>query len=160
MIQVRVRLAALAVLALLALPGAAHMHGNAELVLARGPEKYCLSLAELEAMTWTTIVTENEYADGMVTYRGPLARDVIAGLGLDVFDTLRFTAANDYYIDIPTKELETYDVILAMEADGERLSRRDKGPLWLMYPISDHSALRQPIYSQRLIWQVVEIAAQ
>lgn len=158
--DVRVRLAALAALALLALPGAAHMGGDPELVLARGPERYCLSLAELEAMTWTTVVTENEFTDGMVTYRGPLARDVIAGIALGDFDTLRFTAANDYYIDIPTADLEAYDVILAMEADGERLSRRDKGPLWLMYPISDHSALREPVYSQRLIWQVVEIAAQ
>ena len=44
-----------------------------------------------------------------------------------------------------------------MEADGKPLSRREKGPLWLMYPISDHAELRDPIYLRRLIWQVVRI---
>ena len=46
-----------------------------------------------------------------------------------------------------------------MEADGKPLSRRDKGPLWLMYPISDNAALRDPIYLRRLIWQVIRIEA-
>ena len=57
-------------------------------------------------------------------------------------ETVRFTAANDYFVDIPTSDFRDYDAILAMEADGETLSRREKGPLWLMYPISDHAELR------------------
>ena len=46
-----------------------------------------------------------------------------------------------------------------MEANGKKLSRREKGPLWLMYPISDHAELTDPIYLRRLIWQVVRIEA-
>ena len=57
--------------------------------------------------------------------------------------TVRFIAANDYYVDIPTEDFADYDAILAMEADGKPLSRRDKGPLWLMYPISDHAELQR-----------------
>ena len=110
-------------------------------------------------MPQVTVVTENEFADGTRAYRGPLVRDVLARLGLESLDFVRFVAANDYYVDIPTEDFRTYDVILAMEADGERLSRREKGPLWLMYPISDHPALRDPIYLRRLIWQVVRIEA-
>jgi hypothetical protein len=94
-----------------------------------------------------------------VAYRGPLVRDVLAQLGLDGLDFVRLVAANDYYVDIPTEDFRTYDAILAMEADGERLSRREKGPLWLMYPISDYPELRDPIYMRRLIWQVVRIEA-
>ena len=44
-----------------------------------------------------------------------------------------------------------------MEVEGAPLSRRDKGPLWLMYPISSHSELQEPVYLGRLIWQVVRI---
>ena len=45
-----------------------------------------------------------------------------------------------------------------MEADGKKLSRRDKGPLWLMYPISDHAELNATRSTiPRLIWQVVRI---
>ena len=104
-----------------------------------------------------TIVTENEFSDGAVTYSGPLVRDVLEHLALDQADTVRFTAANDYFVEIPTDDFRRFNVILAMEADGKKLSRREKGPLWLMYPISDHAELRDPIYIHRLIWQVVRI---
>ena len=107
----------------------------------------------------STVVTENEFANGKVAYRGPLVRDVLAQLGLDDVEQVRLVAANDYFVDIPTEDFRDYDAILAMEADGKRLSRRDKGPLWLMYPISDHAELNDPVYLRRLIWQVVRIEA-
>ncbi len=118
-----------------------------------------LSLEQLEAMPLVTVATENEFSNGVVSYRGPLVRDVIAMVGLDQLETVRFTAANDYFVDIPGADFRDYDAILALEADGEKLSRREKGPLWLMYPITDHSELRDPIYLRRLIWQVVRIEA-
>ncbi|MBP7000938.1 hypothetical protein [Amaricoccus sp.] len=129
------------------------------LTLRRRAEVYALTIDELDALPQATIVTENEFSDGPVAYRGPLIRDVIALLALFEFDTLRFTAANDYYIDIPTEDFERYDVIVATEANGVRLSRRDKGPLWLMYPISGNAELDAPEYTERLIWQLVEIEA-
>jgi hypothetical protein len=130
-----------------------------ELVAADASRTLELSLGDLAAMPQVTIVTENEFADGEVAYRGPLVRDVLARLDLDGLDFVRFVAANDYYVDIPTDDFTVYDAIFAMEADGERLSRREKGPLWLMYPISEHPELRDPIYLRRLIWQVVRIEA-
>jgi hypothetical protein len=118
-----------------------------------------LSLEELAALPQFVVKTESEFTDGVVAYRGPLVRDVLAKLGLDRLEQVRFVAANDYYVDIPTEDFRTYDAILAMEADGKALSRREKGPLWLMYPISDFTELQDPIYLRRLIWQVVRIEA-
>lgn len=125
-----------------------------------GEQVVVLSIEELAALPQTTIVTENDFADGAVTYRGPLVRRVIEALALDPQSVLRFTSANDYHVDIPVSDFIEFDAILAMEADGRRLTLRDKGPLWLMYPISDHRALRDPIYVSRLIWQVVGIDAR
>jgi hypothetical protein len=125
-----------------------------------GAETLDLSIEDLEAMPQVTIVTETEFTSGSVAFRGPLVREVLEHLGLDQADSLRFVAANDYYVDIPTSDFRKYNVILAMEADGQRLSRRDKGPLWLMYPFSDFPELNDPIYLRRLIWQVVRIEAQ
>jgi len=133
---------------------------EALLTLSRGPddqevvELFAEDLAELRQVT---IITENAFVDGKVAYRGPLVRDVIDRLGLGEADLLRFTAANDYSIEIPASDFRNYDTIFAMEADGQKLSRREKGPLWLMYPISDNEELRDPIYIHRLIWQVVRI---
>ncbi len=152
--------AALVGLAALAPAGTALAEGATLQLVAADPARTIeLSLEELAAMPQVTVVTENEFADGAVAYRGPLVRDVLAQLGLENLDFVRFVAANDYYVDIPTEDFRTYHAILAMEANGEPLSRREKGPLWLMYPISDHPALRDPIYLRRLIWQVVRIEA-
>jgi hypothetical protein len=148
----------LALLAGLSVPGPAGAGAPAlEIVSADKSETLALSLDDLAALPQAAVRTENEFADGMVTYRGPLVRDVLARLGLDTLDEVRFVAANDYYVDIPVSDFTDYDAILAMEADGEKLSRREKGPLWLMYPISDHAELKDPIYLRRLIWQVVRI---
>ena len=124
---------------------------------AADAEELNFTLDELSALPQTTIVTENEFTTGAVEYRGPLVRDVLEHLSLDEVEMLRFTAANDYYVDIPTSDFRRYNAILALEADGKQLSRRDKGPLWLMYPISDNPDLNDPVYVHRLIWQVVRI---
>ncbi len=149
---------AIMLLALVALaPAAGADPTDPALVVVRGPRAVELTLGDLDALPKMTVVTENDFVDGKVTYRGPLVRDVLGRLALDRAEKVRFLAANDYYIDIPINDFLTYDVILAMEADGHRLSLRDMGPLWLMYPISANPELRSPIYIPRLIWQLVRI---
>jgi hypothetical protein len=127
------------------------------LTVVNGAETVDLTMDELLALPQATIITDTEFTDGLVAYRGPLARDVLGVLGLGDAEYVRFTAANDYFVDIPTSDFRKYDVILALEADGVALSRRTKGPLWLMYPIADFPELRDRVYNNRLIWQVVKI---
>lgn len=129
------------------------------LTLQRGTKTLEFTLQDLAALPQHTVVTDNEFTDLPVAYTGPLARDVLELLALDDLDTVRFTAANDYFIDVPADDFHSYDVILAMEADGQKLSRRDKGPLWLMYPLREHPELAGPVYNARLIWQVVRVDA-
>jgi hypothetical protein len=127
------------------------------LTLINDAETLSFTLDEIGALPQATVVTDTEFTDGLVEYRGPLVRDVLGLLGMDELDTVRFMAANDYFVDIPTSDFRKYNVILALEADGVALSRRTKGPLWLMYPIADYPELRDRVYNNRLIWQVVKI---
>lgn len=150
----------LLLMAFLAFGAGSSRAGDVELVLSRGPgnaETLGLTAKDLADLPQVTVVTQNEFTNGKVTFRGPLARDVLERLAIDHVDTVRFIAANDYYVDVPTSDFQKYDVILATEADGKTLSRRDKGPIWLIYPISDHPELQDPLYIKRLIWQVVRI---
>ncbi len=50
-----------------------------------------------------------------------------------------------------------YDVIFAMSQNGERLSIRDKGPIWVIYPMTDNDELQDRVYNDRLIWQLVKV---
>ena len=56
--------------------------------------------------------------------------------------------------EIPTSDFQRYPVILAMTMNGKPLSRRDKGPLWIVYPRDDHPELATPEVNARWVWQL------
>ncbi|MCH8166966.1 MAG: molybdopterin-dependent oxidoreductase [Proteobacteria bacterium] len=115
------------------------------------------SEADLLALPQVTIRTRTDYTDGVTEFVGPLARDAIASIGAGAATKVHLVAANDYAIDIPLSDFTDYDVILALRTNGERLTIRDKGPIWLMYPLDDHAELQDPMYNNRLIWQLTVI---
>lgn len=123
-------------------------------------EEQALSLADLQGMRWTTVATRNRYNDKVVVYRGPLMRDVLTRLGMGEVENVSLTAANDYSVDVPTTDFREWDVIVAMEADGQALPARETGPLWVIYPQTGHPELDGTVYAQRLIWQLVQIDAR
>ena len=115
-----------------------------------------LSETELLALPQTIIETENEFVDGMTRFAGPLGRDLVELVG-GGGSTVVLTAVNDYAVEVPVEDFITYDVVFAVTANEERFSRRDKGPIWVVYPMSDHRELQDPVYNARLIWQLVRM---
>lgn len=122
-----------------------------------GAEPYRFDLDGLDKLSQVEIRTENEFYSGMASYSGPLAREVVKGAGGDANSTIILTAANDYEITVPAKDFFEYDVVLATRINGETLSPRGKGPIWLMYPISNHDELRDSTVNSKLIWQLVKM---
>jgi hypothetical protein len=114
---------------------------------------------DLLAMEQFTVHTENEFVDGLAEFTGPLARDVIALLNASEIETLKLTAVNDYAVEVPMSDLLDYDVIFAMAQNGTRFSIRDKGPIWVIYPMTDNVELQDRVYNDRLIWQLVKVNA-
>ena len=70
---------------------------------------------------------------------------------------LRATALNDYAVDIPVEDCERYPVILALTRDGAPLSRRDMGPIWIVYPRDDFPELQVETVNARWVWQLTEL---
>lgn len=116
--------------------------------------------AALAALPQQTLRTTNEFVDGETEFSGPLARDVIAVIGKGNATMAHMVAANDYAVDIPLDEFDRYEVILALTMNGKPLSRRDKGPIWVIYPIDRHPELQDPSFNNRLIWQLVRVELQ
>ena len=67
-------------------------------------------------------------------------------------------AANDYRIEIPVSDFAKYDVMLAMRINGEELTLRTKGPIWLIYPESVD--LPESERAERMIWQLIELRVE
>ncbi|EAR50328.1 Uncharacterized protein conserved in bacteria [Oceanicola granulosus HTCC2516] len=131
---------------------------GAETVLTiNGAEPREYTLEQLEEMPQAEYETTNAFVGEPTTFSGPLLRDLLAEDELPEDAEITLRAINDYEVDVPLSDAMTYDVIIATRMDGKHMSVRERGPLWVMYPISDHPELEDSIYSSRLIWQLVAI---
>jgi len=109
--------------------------------------------AALEAMRSHRIRTSTVWTDGVADFAGPLLCDVLDRVGA-AGRTLVATAINDYRVEIPIDDCRKYPVVLALTRDGRELQRRDKGPIWIVYPRDDHAELRAEQVNARWVWQL------
>ena len=86
-------------------------------------------------------------------FEGPLLRDVLAAAGARGTQ-LQLTSLNDYQVSMPMDDAMRYDVIVARLVDGQPMSVRDKGPLFVVYPFDQHAELRAAVYYSRCAWQL------
>mgnify|MGYP001431039222 CR=1 FL=1 len=114
------------------------------------------SRADLEALPQHVIETATNFTDGRPVFRGPRLSDALEAAGQKSGERLLLVAANDYKVEIPAEDLDRYGVILAMEMDGAPLTLRNRGPIWLMYPV-DTLAKEDREINDKLIWQLVRV---
>lgn len=113
----------------------------------------------LVSLPQKTVTVETPWTEGQVTFTGPVMRDVFSKIGANG-TSIDAIALNDYKITIPMSDVETYDVIFALQQDGKKLSIRDKGPIWVIYPWGDYEELRVEKYFTRSIWQLKTIVVK
>ena len=143
---------------LFALPSASYADAILT-ITANGASEAC-SFEELAAIPQTKVVTKNDYTDNSVEFTGPRLRDVLAPYEVGPNKTLIMRAINDFAVNIPASDAFEYDVILALFSNGEKMSIREKGPIWVIYPMDDHPELRDDSYNSRLVWQLVSITVE
>ncbi len=113
----------------------------------------------LEKIGTTTVRTSTPWTDGVLEFEGVLLRDLLAHCKA-AGEVIHAVAWNDYTMDIPVDDATDYAVLLAMEADGAPLSVRDKGPIWIIYPMDDHKELRGRLTERKMVWQLRELRVQ
>ncbi|MFX0547644.1 hypothetical protein ACEWPL_019230 [Roseovarius sp. S1116L3] len=119
-----------------------------------------LSFEDLLAMPQSTVITKNDYIDDITEFSGPALKDLLEKYNIGPNETLLMRAINDFSVSVPAIDAYQYNVILALFSDGKKLTRRDKGPIWVIYPMSDHEELRDDSYNSRIIWQLTSITVE
>lgn len=112
--------------------------------------------ALLEALGATSFSTDTPWYKERVKFEGvPLAKlmDAVGATG----DRLVVTALNDYSVEVPMEDVRKFGVILALKRDGEYMTVRDKGPLFVVYPFDSNPNLKVQKYYSRSVWQVARI---
>lgn len=113
-------------------------------------------LKMLQAMPAITVVTATPWTEGNVTFVGVGLKDLMTAVGAHGA-TIHAVALNDYAVDVPLGDAEIPDVIIAYKMNGELMKIRDKGPLWLVYPLSDRPELQTQETHGKMIWQIAKL---
>jgi hypothetical protein len=112
--------------------------------------------AMLEALGEVSFSTTTPWFTEPVKFEGvPLAKlmDAVGATG----DRIVSIALNDYSAEMPMEDARKLGVILALKRNGEYMTVRDKGPLFIVYPFDSNPDLKAQKYYSRSVWQVARI---
>jgi hypothetical protein len=116
-------------------------------------------LARLKSLPATEVITMTPWTDGESRFEGVRIRDLLEALG-GRGERLIADAVDDYQVRIPMEDVRDYDVIIAYAMDGMPLPEDNKGPLWIIYPYSQHAGLQKDLYFSRSVWQLNRLTVQ
>lgn len=129
---------------------------SGEIAHTNAGETAQFDMAMLEAMEPVTFETETIWTEGVQSFTGvPLVR-LMEAVGADA-DSLSATAINDYAVQIPRDDWVEGGPIIAFLQNGEPMSVRDKGPLWVVYPYDEVADYQSEVTYSRSIWQLDRI---
>ncbi|MEE4011942.1 molybdopterin-dependent oxidoreductase [Roseibium sp. FZY0029] len=110
----------------------------------------------LESLDGLSKTLETPWTDGTTAFSGPKLRAVLEKVGARG-SKLIVKALNDYSAEVPMEDAETYDTMLATKMNGEHMSVRNKGPVFLIYPFDTNPELFNEKYFSRSVWQIREV---
>lgn len=112
----------------------------------------------LQAFGPVSFATSTIWTEGQPTFTGVPLQTILTDAGIDQ-GAVSAVAINDYAVQIPVDEVTADYPIVAFQQDGQAMSVRDKGPLWVIYPYDSDPALQSEVTYARSIWQLVRIEA-
>lgn len=110
-------------------------------------------LERLDALVQTELNTLTPWTEHLDSYTGVRLSELLSALGAKG-NNLEALALNDYSTHFNTEASLQYPVILATRKNGQLMRIRDKGPLWIIYPLSDYPELRKEEYHHAMVWQL------
>ncbi|MCG9694678.1 hypothetical protein L1D55_23645 [Vibrio sp. Isolate22] len=120
-------------------------------------QKHELSREQLLMLPQSEISTTLPWSEGKSVYSGVTLQAVLETMDLSVSPIVTFIALNDYKVSIPKEDFYDHQPIIAIKQDGEFMSVRDKGPYWLIYPLSSSPELDNTDIHSKMIWQIRDI---
>lgn len=114
------------------------------------------SVSMLEELPGMEIVTSTPWHNGSVRFYGVPLKDLMAHLKA-AGTSIEIVALNDYRASIPASDFDTHNPIIAYKLNGKRMSIREKGPLFVMYPFDEKPELKTEAFYARSVWQVRQI---
>jgi len=118
-------------------------------------------VATLEALGLIRFTTPTAWTTEPAAFEGVLLSSLLDVVWADPAATsLKLTALNDFESPAPIADGRKWPVMLALKRDGEYMSRRDRGPVWMIYPQHAYPETGQREYYSRWVWQLKAITVE
>ena len=128
---------------------------------APGADEIAFDMPTLERLGLVRFTTTTSWTEGPVTFEGVLLSSLLDVVGADrSATTLVLTALNDYAASIPASDAKTWPVMLAVKENGQYMSPREHGPMWVVYPQHAFPELGRRDFLSRWVWQLAQITVQ
>jgi len=115
-----------------------------------------LSREDLHALPRRQIETRTIWTRGPQRFEGVKIKDLLTHLGIDQ-GGLALHALNDYTVHAPADLLMQSGALLADTRNGQPMSPRGKGPVWLVFDYDSDSALQTETIYALSVWQLDRI---
>lgn len=110
----------------------------------------------LQALPAGEFQTTTQWTEGNKTFKGVPLKALLESVGA-TGTTITATALNNYSVEIPFDALKDDAPIVAYTIDGETFSRRDKGPLWIVFPYDSSAEYQTELVYGWSIWQLATL---
>lgn len=115
------------------------------------------SREDLAALPRVSFKTSTIWTEGVKEFSGVPLKSILTASGITE-GSVRAVAVNDYLVEIPVGDLEDNYPIIADQIDGKSFSRREKGPIWVVFPYDKAASYRTEENFGRSIWQLVKLS--
>lgn len=110
----------------------------------------------LGEMPPTAFTTSTIWTDGETSFVGVELDDLLNAVGASGSRIIA-VALNDYAVKLPVSDARNGGPIVAYLMNGEPMSPRTKGPLWIVYPYDSATEYRSELIYSRSIWQLASM---
>lgn len=124
---------------------------------ADSPEGLQLDLAMLDSLENVEFETTTVWTDGPQVFRGVPISVLLDAVGASS-GTMTMTALNDYSVEWQVSEAYESGAVIATRRNGQTMSVRDKGPLWIVFPYDSDPKFRTEAVYAHSVWQLHKIS--
>lgn len=118
--------------------------------------KATFDMAMLQAMPPAEFSTTTTWTEGTKAFKGVPLKTLLDSIGAKGTKVIA-TALNNYSVEIPMDAIKDGVPIMAYTIDGAEFSRRDKGPLWIVFPYDSSAEYQTESVYGWSIWQLAAL---
>lgn len=125
--------------------------GSIERTNADGEARF--DRAMLVGLEWIEVETHTPWTEGPQRFAGVPLRRLLAAVGARG-EVVTAVALNDYSATIPIDDASRFGALLALDQNGEAMTVRNKGPIWIVYPQSGPDGPTTERHNEKMVWQL------